>query len=87
VLWVGHFDLSNFMGIPGQFDHPLFLAAMKRIADVAKKHGKVAGFMATDAAWADKVMAMGYTMIATGTDTGMLQQGFSHLIQHVEKRG
>ena len=85
VLWVGHFDLSNFMGIPAQFEHPLFLAAMKRIADVAKKHGKVAGFMATDAAWADKVMAMGYTMIATGTDTGMLQQGFRNLIQHVKK--
>jgi len=86
VLWVGHFDLSNFMGIPAQFDNPLFLAAMQKVADVAKKHGKVAGFMATDAAWADKVMAMGYTMIATGTDTGMLQQGFSQLIQHVEKR-
>jgi 2-keto-3-deoxy-L-rhamnonate aldolase RhmA len=43
--------------------------------------------MATDTAWADKVIAMGYTMIATGTDTGLLQQGFSHLIQHVEKRG
>jgi len=26
-------------------------------------------------------------MIATGTDTGMLQQGFASLIQHVEKRG
>ena len=86
VLWVGHFDLSNFMGIPGQFDHPKFLSAMKRIADVAKQHGKIAGFMATDTAWADKVMAMGYTMIATGTDTGILQQGFSHLIQHVEKQ-
>ena len=22
VLWVGHFDLTNSMGIPGQFDHP-----------------------------------------------------------------
>jgi len=30
---------------------------------------------------------MGYTMIATGTDTGMLQQGFASLIQHVERRG
>ena len=87
VLWVGHFDLSNFMGIPGQFEHPDFLAAMKRVADVARQHGKVAGFMATDAAWADKVMAMGYTMIATGTDTGMLQQGFANLIQHIDKRG
>ncbi len=22
VVWLGHFDLSNFMGIPGQFRHP-----------------------------------------------------------------
>jgi len=87
VLWVGHFDLSNFMGMPAQFDNPVFVAAMQRVADVAKKHNKIAGFMATDAAWADRVKAMGYTMIATGTDTGMLQQGFTSLIQHVEKRG
>ena len=87
VLWVGHFDLSNFMGMPAQFDNPVFVAAMQRVADVAKKHNKIAGFMATDAAWADRVKAMGYTMIATGTDTGMLQQGFASLIQHVERRG
>ena len=22
VLWIGHFDLTNSLGIPGQFDHP-----------------------------------------------------------------
>ena len=25
VLWIGHFDLTNSMGIPGQFDHPQYL--------------------------------------------------------------
>ena len=40
VLWLGHFDLSNFMGIPAQFDHPEFNAAMARIASVARAHGK-----------------------------------------------
>ena len=24
-LWVGHFDLSNFLGVPGQFDSKLYL--------------------------------------------------------------
>ena len=24
VLWLGHFDMTNFMGIPGQFTHPDF---------------------------------------------------------------
>lgn len=80
VLWVGHFDLSNFMGIPGQFDHPDFLAAMQHVAQVAKKHGKIAGFMATDKAWIERAKTMGYTMLAAGTDTGLLQQALGDLI-------
>jgi 2-dehydro-3-deoxyglucarate aldolase/4-hydroxy-2-oxoheptanedioate aldolase len=51
VLWVGHFDLSNFMGIPGQFDDPRFDAAMRSVVAACRRHGKAAGFMATDAAW------------------------------------
>ena len=30
VLWVGHFDLTNFLGIPGQFEHPNYLDALQR---------------------------------------------------------
>lgn len=85
VLWVGHFDLSNFMGIPGQFHSPQFQAAMVRVAEVCKRHGKAAGFMATDKAWVTRVQAMGYSMIAVGTDCGALQQSFTELVQHVEK--
>ncbi len=42
-LWVGHFDLSVSLEIPGQFDHPKFKQAMDRIIASAKKHGKVLG--------------------------------------------
>ncbi len=84
VLWVGHFDLSNFMGIPAQFDDPGFDAAMRKVAEVSRRHGKAAGFMATDAAWVARAKEMGYTMIAGGTDTGLLQQGFSDLAGRIE---
>ena len=84
VLWVGHFDLSNFMGIPGQFDHPDFLASMKHVAHVAKKHGKIAGFMATDKAWVERAKAMGYTMMAAGTDTALLQSALGQLIVDID---
>ena len=30
-LWVGHFDLSVSLGIPGEFDHPKFLDAIERV--------------------------------------------------------
>ena len=83
VLWVGHFDLSNFMGIPGRFDDPRFDAAMRHVAAVARRHGKAAGFMATDAAWIERVRAMGYTMIAGGTDTGLLQDAYARLVAKI----
>src|SRR4030095_5332427 len=31
ALWLGHFDLSNFLGIPRQFKHPTLVAAADRI--------------------------------------------------------
>ena len=83
VLWVGHFDLSNFLGIPGRFDDPRFDTAMRRVAEVARRHGKAAGFMATDAAWIDRAKAMGYTMLAGGTDTGLLQQAYAQLVERI----
>ena len=30
-LWVGHFDLTNFLGIPGDFSSSIYLDAIKRI--------------------------------------------------------
>ena len=84
VLWVGHFDLSNFMGIPAQFDDPRFDAAMRRVAEVSRRHGKAAGFMATDAAWIERAREMGYTMIAGGTDTGLLELALKQMVGQIE---
>jgi len=42
-LWVGHFDLSASLGIPGQFDHKDFTDAVKAVIKACRKHGKSAG--------------------------------------------
>jgi 2-keto-3-deoxy-L-rhamnonate aldolase RhmA len=73
ALWLGHFDLSNFLGIPGQFGSPVFQDAIKHIVGAAKKHGKAAGYMAADAVLGREYLGHGFRMIATGTDQGMLQ--------------
>jgi 2-dehydro-3-deoxyglucarate aldolase/4-hydroxy-2-oxoheptanedioate aldolase len=73
VVWLGHFDLSNFMGIPGQFQHPDFLAAVRRTVAAAQAHGKVAGFMALDEAWAREYWGHGYRMLAFGLDHVLFQ--------------
>ncbi|MBI1917296.1 MAG: hypothetical protein HYS12_21560 [Planctomycetes bacterium] len=45
VLWVGQFDLTNFLGIPGQFSHPRLKGALERVVRVARQHGKTAAIL------------------------------------------
>src|SRR5687768_16898717 len=85
VLWLGHFDLTNFLGIPGQFDHPKYRAGVKRIADAAARHGKAAGYMAASAELGREYLAHGYRMMATGTDQGLLQAATAQLISAWKK--
>ena len=82
-LWLGHFDMTNFLGIPGQFDHPKYLNAIKTIVKVARKHGKGRGFMAADAAWARRYKRYGFNMLATGTDQGILMNGVKTVLDAV----
>jgi 2-keto-3-deoxy-L-rhamnonate aldolase RhmA len=69
VLWVGHSDLSNALGIVGQFEHPEFITAIQRVADVCKKHGKLAGIQPGDLKQARRWMDLGYNMISLGADS------------------
>ena len=68
LLWVGHFDLSQSMGIPGEFDHPDFLAAVKLVIDTAKRHGLGAGIQPHNLAQTQHWMAMGFDVISYSSD-------------------
>lgn len=73
VLWIGHFDLSNSLGIPGQFDHPLFQEAVARVLEACRRYGKVPGFLAGDIAGGKKLLDQGFRMLAYGGDLWLYQ--------------
>ena len=73
ALWLGHFDLTNFMGLPGQFQHPDYVAGVKRIAAACASHGKTAAFLATDNQSASEYMGHGFRLFAFGIDQLLLQ--------------
>jgi len=74
ALWIGHFDLTNFMGIPGQFSNPAYLAAVDRVVAACEAHGKAAAILATDDAWAHGYVGKGFRLMAYGVDQALLQQ-------------
>jgi 2-dehydro-3-deoxyglucarate aldolase len=41
---IGPYDLSGSLGVPGQFDHPKVVAALKRVHKIAKKMKALSGY-------------------------------------------
>jgi 2-keto-3-deoxy-L-rhamnonate aldolase RhmA len=83
VIWVGHFDLTNFMGIPGQFEHPDYLAAIDRVLRAARRNGKPAGFMALDRQWATRYYSLGFRIFGFGLDVQLFRSALAGGIEHL----
>jgi 2-keto-3-deoxy-L-rhamnonate aldolase RhmA len=77
VGWLGHFDLTNTMGITAQFDHPDFHAAVDTLLGACQRHGKIPAILSTTvegvAAWRRR----GFRCLCYGTDISLLQGAFS----------
>jgi 2-keto-3-deoxy-L-rhamnonate aldolase RhmA len=73
VLWLGHYDLTNFLGIPAQFEHPKYVAAIKKLVAAAQKHGKVLACMSGSEAWTREYWKKGFRLFSVGVDSMLLQ--------------
>jgi 2-keto-3-deoxy-L-rhamnonate aldolase RhmA len=83
VLFIGHFDLSQSMGIVGEFDNPRFVNALERVAETANRHGKTAGIQPGSPAQAKQFMAMGYRMISMGHDIAVYSNALSAMVKEL----
>jgi len=89
VLWIGHFDLTNSMGIPAQFEHPTYLAAVERVIAACNAQGKAAGIMAGSVADAELALKQGFRAIAYSGDLWLyqlaLREGLTAIRAHAGK--
>lgn len=86
VLWVGHFDLTQAMGIPAQFHHPDFLAAIRNVIAAARRHGKVAGINPSVPDQAEEWIAAGFNAISWGNDATIYRTALTAAIQSLRYR-
>ncbi len=70
-LWVGHMDLTQSMGIVGQFGNQDFLAEMRKVAKTASDRGLFAGIQPGTLQQARDWMDIGYNLISYSTDIGV----------------
>jgi 4-hydroxy-2-oxoheptanedioate aldolase len=75
VLFIGPADLTMELGIFSEFDHPLFLDAVRRTIAAANKAGKATGILFFNPDEYKKYHQMGIRFIACGSDGSFVANG------------
>ena len=80
-LWVGHFDLTNFLGIPGDFSSTIYLDAINEIVFAANTYKKSLGIMVNNKKELETYSKLGFNMIAVGTEMNILSRSISQILK------
>lgn len=85
---IGPYDLSCSMGIPGQFDHPDFIAALNRILEAGHRLGVPAGLhiVEPDTERLAQSIKQGYRFIAYSVDIRLIDVGARHGLHHFKEQ-
>jgi len=86
VIFLGPYDLSQSLGIPGQVNDPRVIDGMKRAIEVIRTAGKWAGTFAGDAATAERWESAGVQYLAIGVDVGIFAQACRQLRNQLATR-
>ena len=82
-LWIGHFDLSVSLGIPGEFANPTFTGAMDKIAAAAKKHNKSLGRLVPNVQQGQDFYAQGFDFICYSGDVWVLHDAIADAVTKI----
>jgi len=79
VIYIGPYDLSQAMGLPGEVEHPDVLKNMERIFTFINKSGKIAGSFANTPQRARRLKDLGVNYLTCETDGTLLRSAFKDL--------
>lgn len=82
-IWVGHFDLSASLGIPGQFEHRKFKDAIARTIAAGRKHRKAVGRLVPDTKSGIDLFKEGFDFICYSGDVWVLQSALTAAVSEI----
>lgn len=79
-LWVGHFDLSTSLGIPGRFDDPKFAKAIDAVVAATRKHNKALGRLVPSVESGIDFYRQGFDFICYSGDVWVLHNALAEAL-------
>ncbi len=74
TIFVGRFDLSVDLGLPGDINSESVTEALKKVVEFSNRYGKRVGTVALDLADANKMSEMGFGYITLSSDREILAE-------------
>lgn len=76
-LWIGHFDLSVSLGIPGEFGHAKFRKAIDKVIAATTKHKKALGRLVPTVEQGIEIFAQKFDFICYSGDVWVLHNALA----------
>ena len=87
VGWLGHYDLTNTMGVTAEFDNPVFHSAVATLLASCRAHGKAPGFLANSIEQAREWRTKGFRCLSYGTDASLFQRALGEALATLRADG
>ena len=84
VIFIGPYDLSQSLGIPGQVDHPKLTGEIEKLVEICNYKNKHVGIYADDVATARHYKDLGVKYIAISVDVGIFARACLSLSQQLK---
>ena len=86
LIFVGPYDLSLSLGIPGDFFHPKMIEAVDKILAACKTSGKIAGIFVSSLEEIQKRIKQGFTFFAYSIDTMIFSAAMRAIVDEARAR-
>lgn len=84
IIFIGSFDLSKAMGIPGEVEHPKLLQKMKELTDEIRSKGKNVGTITTSMEAIGRFKSYGMNYLVHFVDCEVLRNGYARAVAELK---
>ncbi|MDR2027763.1 MAG: aldolase [Prevotellaceae bacterium] len=85
ILFIGPYDLSQSLGVPGQVSHPSVIEAITNVSEQAKKAGVVTGVFCDTFEAAALWRSAGIQYLSYSVDVGIFTEACNNIINNLKR--
>jgi len=86
IIFIGPYDLSQSLGVPGQIDNPVVVNEIKKITKKAKLSGKTIGTFVDQLSYIHFWKKYGIKYLSYNTDAGIFMEACKNIIDNINKK-